>query len=383
MSTHYGDTFSNIQVVKSFSLSWLKSRELKKKTDTRLEKQLPILYWWGGIVSIFAILKIIISIGIIFFGSYLFLNWEVSIGEIVMFLSFSSIFLSSIEDLTWVLEWFFWRLAWIRDYFKILDTELEVQDSKNAGQLSDVKGEVNFKGITFSYDNKRKVLQDINIDIKAGEKVAFVGHTGSGKTTMTNILLRFFEAQEGKVLIDGQDIAEVTQDSLRKNIWVVFQDNSLFNTTIENNIRLDNDDATREDIKHVAENSHASEFISNLSDGLDTVVGERWVKLSGGEKQRLAIARAFLKDAPILVLDEATSALDAETERYLQGSFDELMKGRTTFIIAHRLSTIKKADRIFVFDGGRIIEQGSYQDLVAKKGAFAKLVAAQVEGFIE
>ena len=383
MSAHYGDTFSNIQIIKSFSLAWLKSSELKQQTDNRLIKQLPILYWWGSIISIFSILKIIISIGIIFFGSYLFLQWEVTIGEIVMFLSFSSIFLSSIEDLTWVLEGLFWRLAGIRDYFEIIDTQVEVQDKKDAKELSNIKGNVVFQNLGFSYDGKRTVLNDINMDIKPWEKVAFVGHTGSGKTTMTNMLLRFFEPQKGRVLIDGTDISNVTQDSLRKNIGVVFQDNSLFNTTIENNIKLDKLDTGREELEKIIEKAHAWEFIAQLSDGLDTLVWERGVKLSGWEKQRLAIARAFLKDAPILVLDEATSALDAETERYLQGSFDELMKGRTTFIIAHRLSTIKKADRIFVFDGGKIIEQGSYQNLVAKKGSFAKLVAAQVEGFIE
>lgn len=267
-----------------------------------------------------------------------------------MFLSFSAIFLSSIEDLTWTLEGMFWRLAGIKDYFEILDTQVEVQDTEGARKLSKVQGKIDFQDVVFSYDGKRKVIQNINIQIQPGEKVAFVGHTGSGKTTMTNLLLRFFDPQKGDIKIDDTSIYDITQDSLRKNIGVVFQDNSLFNTTIFNNIKLDTPKATKADIERVAKKSHASDFIKNLSDGLETVVGERGVKLSGGEKQRLAIARAFLKDAPILILDEATSALDAETEKHLQGSFDELMKGRTTFIIAHRLSTIMKADRIFVFD---------------------------------
>jgi len=366
MSSHYGDTFSNIGIIKSFSLLSLKQKELKIKTNERLEKQLPILYWWGSIISIFSILKIIISIGIIFLGSYLYINGEVSIGEIVMFLSFSAIFLSSIEDLTWVLEWFFWRLAGIKDYFDILDTHIEVMDKPWAKKLTWVKGAIVFDKLNFSYDGKRQVLKNINIDIQAWEKIAFVGHTGSGKTTMTNMLLRFFDAQEWDIRIDGNSIYNITQDSLRKNIWVVFQDNSLFNTTILENIRLDSK-ATRTDIERVAKKSHSSDFIKNLSDGLDTVVWERGVKLSWGEKQRLAIARAFLKDAPILILDEATSALDAQTEKYLQWSFDELMKGRTTFIIAHRLSTIMKADRIFVFDAWEIVEQGSYDELMKIK----------------
>lgn len=383
MSSHYGDTFSNISIVKSFSLLKLKQKELKAKTDERLEKQLPILYWWWAIISIFSILKIVISIGIIFFGSYLYMRGEVSIGEIVMFLSFSAIFLACIEDLTWVIELFFWRLAGIKDFFEILDTAVEVKDKDKAVKLQNVKWDIVFKGLQFSYDGKRKVLHNINIDIKAWEKIALVGHTGSWKTTMTNMLLRFFEPQSGDITIDSTSIYDVTQDSLRKNIWVVFQDNSLFNTTILENIRLDSK-ATRADIERVSKKSHSSDFIKNLSNGLDTVVGERGVKLSWWEKQRLAIARAFLKDAPILILDEATSALDAQTEKYLQGSFDELMKGRTTFIIAHRLSTIMKADRIFVFDAGQIVEQGSYDELMKiKNGKFTKLVEAQTKGFIE
>ena len=227
-----------------------------------------------------------------------------------MFLSFSAIFLSSIEDLTWTLEGMFWRLAGIKDYFEILDTTIEIRDKPWAKKLGKIKGEIEFKDLTFSYDKKRKVLKNINIKVEAGEKIAFVGHTGSGKTTMTNMLLRFFDPQKWDITIDNTSIYDITQESLRKNIGIVFQDNSLFNTTILENIRLDSK-AIRKDIERVAKKSHSTDFIKNLSDGLDTVVGERWVKLSGGEKQRLAIARAFLKDAPILILDEATSALDA------------------------------------------------------------------------
>ena len=383
MSTLYGDTFSNINIVKSFTLGFMKNSELRKLTDVRLAKQYPILNWWWLIVSFSQILRIIVSIGVIFFGSYLFVQWEISIGEIVMFLSFSMIFLACVEDLTWTLEWAFWRLAGIKDFFEIIDTKAEVVDKKDSKSLGRVNGDIHFDSVNFSYDGKRQILKNIDISVQQWEKIAFVWHTGSWKTTMTNLLLRFFEVQSWDIRVDGTSIYDVTQESLRKNIWVVFQDNSLFNATILENIRLDNTNATLNQIQEVAEKSHASDFIKNLSDGFDTMVGERWVKLSGGEKQRLAIARAFLKDAPILILDEATSALDAETEQYLQWSFDELMKGRTTFIIAHRLSTIKKADRIFVFDNGSIVEQGTYSELVSKKWPFSKLVAAQTDGFVE
>ena len=382
MSALYGDTFSNMSIVKSFSLHKLKNKQLKDMTDQRTKKQYPILNWWGAIISFSQILKIVVSIGVIYFGSYLYFQWEISIWEIVMFLSFSVIFLSAIEDLTWTFESIFWNIAPIEQYFQILDTPIEVKDVPWAKILKNVKWDIVFKNLEFSYDGKRKVLKDINFEVKAWEKIAFVWHTGSGKTTMTNLLLRFFDPQSWDIKIDGQSIYKVTQESLRKNIWIVFQDNSLFNTTILENIRLDTD-ASRVDIERVAKKSHSSDFIKNLSDWLDTIVGERGVKLSGWEKQRLAIARAFLKDAPILILDEATSALDAQTEKYLQGSFDELMKGRTTFIIAHRLSTIMKADRIFVFDQWKIVEQGSYSELMKFWGKFTKLVEAQTKGFIE
>jgi len=383
LSGLYGDTFSNIPIVKSFALDKLKQSELARLSNKRLKVQYPILNWWGLIISFSKITSIIVSIGVISFGSYLFVQGEVTIWDIVMFLSFANLFLMAIQDLTWTLETMFWRLAGIKDYFKIIDTPIEVTDVSRAKKLSQVQWKIEFKNLNFSYDGKREVLKDINLLVEPGQKVAFVGHTGSGKTTMTNMILRFFEPQSGSVLIDDQDIASISQKSLRENIWVVFQDNSLFNTTILNNIKLGTKKATRKDIQRVAKKSHSIDFINMLSDGLDTVVWERGVKLSGGEKQRLAIARAFLKDAPILILDEATSALDAQTEKYLQDSFDELMKDRTTFIIAHRLSTIRKADIIFVFDQGRIIEQWSYKDLVAKKWAFAQLVESQVKGFID
>jgi ATP-binding cassette, subfamily B, beta-glucan exporter len=382
LSAHYGDTFSNMTLIKSFTLHPLKLLQLKNLTKERIEKQFPVLTWWGLIVSFAQILRIITSILILAFGSLLYLEWQISVGEIVMFLTFALIFLSAIEDLTWTLEGMFWRLAGIKDYFKIVDTPCEVQNIPNAKMLEVKKGNISFRNLDFSYDGKRKVLKNIDIQIQAGEKIAFVWHTGSGKTTMTHMLLRFFEPQKGDITIDDISIYDVTQASLRKNIAVVFQDNSLFNTTVRENIRLDSD-ATDEEIEYVAKKSHCSDFIAHLTDGLDTIVWERGVKLSWGEKQRLAIARAFLKNAPILVLDEATSALDAQTEKYLQSSFDELMKGRTTIIIAHRLSTIMKADRIYVFDQGKIVESGDYESLLQQKSHFYKLVSAQTDGFIK
>ena len=383
LSSLYWDTFSNIAIVKSFTLEKQRQKALKNLTNKRVSIQYPILNWWWIIVSFSKIIHIIVSIWVITFWSYLYFKWEISIWEIVMFLSFTSLFLFAIDDLTWTLDTMFWRLAWIKDYFKLIDTPVEVQDAVDAKKMRKVKWNVEFKNLTFSYDNKRKVLKNINLKVKSWEKIAFVWHTGSGKTTMTNMLLRFFEPQSWKVLIDDKDISEVTQESLRKNIWLVFQDNSLFNTSIEKNIKFWKKWISRKKIKEISKKSYSDDFISKLSEWLDTLVWERWIKLSGWEKQRLAIARAFLKDAPILVLDEATSALDANTEEHLQKSFRELMKWRTTFIIAHRLSTIRDADRICVFKDGKIIEEGNYKELIKKWWHFSNLVESQIKWFID
>lgn len=383
ISSLFWDAFSNISIVKSFTLINRKISELKLISNKVLTKQYPILYFWGFLVSLSKIMSIVISIWIIIFWSFLFMKWEITVWELVMFLSFSSILISTIETLMWSLQDTFWRLSSIREYLEIIDTKIEVEDKKWAKVLNKVKGKVEFRDLTFSYDSKRDVLKDINITINPWEKIAFVWHTWSGKTTMTNMLFRFYDPQKWQILIDDIDVREVTQNSLRKNIWTVFQDSSMFNTTILENIKLDNFDASLEDVQNVAIKSHSMDFINNLSNWFDTLVWERWVKLSWWEKQRLAIARAFLKDAPILVLDEATSALDSETEKYLQTSFEELMKWRTTFIIAHRLSTIRKADRIFVFKWWKIVESGSYKELKNMWGYFKKLIDSQIEGFVE
>lgn len=383
MSGLYSDTFSNIPIIKSFTLERKKIQELKHLTDIRIKKQFPVLYWWWLIISFSQILRIIVTLGIIFFGSYLFISEQISLGKIVMFLSFSLILLSCIEEITWTLEGMFWRIAAIRDYFEVCDSSLDVRDMPGAWTLPPLEGNVKFKNVSFSYDGKRKVLKNINLSVKAWEKVAFVGHTGSWKTTMMSLLLRFFEWDQGEILLDGISHKSVTQDSLRKNIGVVFQDNSLFHTSILQNICLGSENIKEEDIGPILEKSGAKTFIHHLSEGVHTLVWERGVKLSGWERQRLAIARAFFKNAPILILDEATSALDAETEKFLQTSFDELMKGKTTFIIAHRLSTIRKADTIYVFDAGKIVEEWSYSELLKQEWYFARLVQAQNEGFIE
>ena len=267
----------------------------------------------------------------------------------------------------------------------ILQEEAEVVDDKNAAGLKITKGKVSFESVDFAYNENigQTVLPNFTIVIEAGEKIGLVGPSGGGKTTITKLLLRLLDIQNGAITIDGQNIASVTQESLRRNISYVPQDPLLFHRSLAENISYAKPGASKSDILSAAKKAHAHEFISQLPDGYDTLVGERGVKLSGGQRQRVAIARAMLKNAPILVLDEATSALDSESEKLIQDALAKLMEGRTTIVIAHRLSTIQKMDRIIVLDEGKIAEEGTHRELLQNKGLYAKLWAHQSGGFLE
>jgi ATP-binding cassette subfamily B protein len=265
----------------------------------------------------------------------------------------------------------------MREFFEILDTAPAVHDKPNAKNVERFGGAVTFENVSFSYDGKRAAVADVSFRVRPGETVALVGATGSGKSTTLGLLHRAFDPQSGRILVDGLDIRSVSLASLRRNIGVVFQEPMLFARQISENLRVGRPDATSEEIQRALERAQAADFIQRMPDGIDTVVGERGRSLSGGERQRLSIARALLKDPPVLILDEATSALDAATEVKLQQALTEVMAGRTTFVIAHRLATIRNADRIMVFDQGRIEESGSFDELVAKGGRFASLAKAQ------
>jgi ATP-binding cassette subfamily B protein len=267
---------------------------------------------------------------------------------------------------------------------KILEKELDLVDTTTA-KLNAGEGAVVFDSVSFTYDNGEgeHVFKDFNLTIPSGQRVGIVGHSGSGKTTLTNILLRFTDIDGGMITIDNQDISKVTQESLHHAISYVAQEPMLFHRSLRENIAYGKPSATEEEIVSAANRAHASEFIEKLPQGMDTLVGERGVKLSGGQRQRIAIARAILKDSPILVLDEATSALDSESEKFIQASLSDLMKRRTSIVIAHRLSTIAKLDRIIVLDNGRIAEDGTHAELLAKRGTYASLWGHQSGGFIE
>ncbi len=311
-----------------------------------------------------------------------------SIGEItvgVFILTY--VYLFSIFERVWDLSedvtTFMKAVTDMKEAVDIFDAEMEVKDPIHPEVSSIQSGVIEFKHVSFSYMEESEVFEDFNLKINSGEKIGLVGHSGSGKSTITKLLLRFMDIQNGEILIDGQNISKIKQDDLRNKISYVPQESILFHRSLRENILYSKPNATDEEVFAVAKKAHAHEFIVNLSKGYDTLVGERGVKLSGGERQRVAIARAMLKEAPILVLDEATSSLDSISETYIQEAFDELMKGKTTIVIAHRLSTIQKMDRIIVLDKGKIVEEGTHKALLAKKGFYAELWNHQTGGFLE
>lgn len=282
--------------------------------------------------------------------------------------------LNSIRRIVEFTEQFQRGMTGIERFIEIMDTDVEIIDSEDAVPLENVQGEIRFDNVSFKYsDNNKNVLSDIDLTVKAGENVALVGPSGSGKTTLCNLIPRFYDVTKGRILIDGQDIKDVTIKSLRSQIGMVQQDVYLFSGSVYENILYGRPDATKEEVYEAAKNAGAHDFIMELPDGYDTYVGERGVKLSGGQKQRISIARVFLKNPPILILDEATSALDTESEMIVQRSLERLAKGRTTFTIAHRLTTIRNAKIILVLTDNGIEEKGSHEELLEKRAIYYNL----------
>ena len=314
-------------------------------------------------------------------GSWFVVHGELSAGGFVGYLLLINVFFRPIDKINSIIETYPKGIAGFTRYTKFLDTEPDIRDRADAKDVSRLNGDIEYRNVGFGYSADKAVFDGLNVSIKAGETIAFVGPSGAGKTTICSLLPRFYEITSGAIAIDGIDIRDMTLRSLRSNIGIVQQDVFLFAGSVRENIAYGRLDATEAEILDAARRARLDDVIANLADGLDTVIGERGVKLSGGQKQRLAIARIFLKNPPILILDEATSALDTETERAIQQSLAELSAGRTTLVIAHRLATIANADRILVVDDGRIVESGNHADLIAKKnGRYRNLQAAQNEG---
>ena len=310
-------------------------------------------------------------------GSYLVLHDQLTEGGFVSFLLLVGVFFRPVEKINAILEIYPKGIAGFKRYTELLDTEPDVVDAPNAVTVSGLRGDIRYEDVSFGYGPHKSVLARVNLDIHAGETVAFVGPSGAGKTTITSLLPRFYEPDSGRILIDGRDTREMTLASLRREIGIVQQDVFLFAGSIRENIAYGRLDATEADIMEAARRARLDLVIANMPDGLDTIIGERGVKLSGGQKQRLAIARMFVKNPPILILDEATSALDSETERAIQQALTELSKGRTTLVIAHRLATVQHADRIVVIDETGIAEQGTHAELLARDGLYRRLHDAQ------
>lgn len=377
------DTITNSSNVKLFCGYQRETDSFIKLNDNILK--LRMFTWSLDEIfnSVQNFLMILLEVGIFYFAIQLWKNGLFTVGDFVLLQSYVLIVIMRIWNFGKIIRHIYQSLADAEEMTVILNTPHEITDVINAKELKVGKGEIEFKRVDFYYQNTRKILDNFNLFVKSHECLALIGPSGAGKSTVVKLLLRNHDVASGKILIDGQDISRVTQESLWKNISLVPQDPILFHRTLMENIRYGKTEATREEIIKASKLSHCHEFISELSDGYDTYVGERGIKLSGGERQRVAIARAILRDAPILVLDEATSSLDSQSESLIQDALDKLMKNKTVIVIAHRLSTIAKMDRIVFIDEKEIREEGTHEQLLAKEdGQYKKLWQLQAGGFI-
>ena len=371
------DTLGNIALVQSFSRLEAEVLELRQIVERLLAAQMPVLSWWALAAMLTRTSTTLTVLAIIIVGTLFHINGQATIGEMVTFMSFAGLIISRLEQTVTFINRVMMEAPRLREFFQVRDTVPAIRDLPDAVDPGRLGGLVEFKNVSFSYDGKRIAADDLNFKAMPGETIALVGATGAGKSTAIALLYRAFDPQSGVIEIDGVDIRKFKLLALRRNIGVVFQEALLFNRSIADNLRVGKADATDAEMRDAARRAQCLEFIERKFEGFERRVGERGRSLSGGERQRLSIARALLKDPPILILDEATSALDTDTEAKVMLALHEVMKGRTTFVIAHRLSTVRNASRIFVFDAGRIIEAGTFDELVRAGGRFAALAKTQ------
>jgi ATP-binding cassette, subfamily B, beta-glucan exporter len=373
-----GDALGNILLVQSFVRLAAEARKLRDAMDQLIAMQFPVLNWWALLTVLSGAASTITLIAIFALGTWLHLHDRASVGEIVTFMGLATQLIGRVDQAIGFVNRLFFHAPRLAEFFAVLDTPSSIIEKPTAIALDGVQGRVEFERVSLSYGGDRPAVHDLSFVVEPGQTVALVGHTGAGKSTAVALLQRLRDPDAGTIRIDGVDLRDVTLDSLRANIGVVFQESMLFYRSIADNLRVGRPEATEAELLTAARLAEAHDFILRQPEGYNTLVGERGATLSGGERQRLAIARALLKDPPVLILDEATSALDAATEARVQQALKNVMRGRTTLVIAHRLSTVREADLILVFENGRIVERGSFSSLLAQNGTFAYLVATQL-----
>jgi ATP-binding cassette, subfamily B, beta-glucan exporter len=379
--SHVSDSISNVSVVHSYNRIQAETAALQKFTTNLINAQYPVLDWWAIASGLNRIASTASMLIILILGTMLVQKGELRVGDVIAFIGFANLLIGRLDQMRQFSTQIFEARAKLEDFYQLEDSVKDRDEPAGTLDLPPVRGDVEFKDVSFDFANTTQGVKHVSFQAKAGQTIAIVGPTGAGKTTLINLLQRVHEPQEGQILIDGVNITSVTRHSLRHSIATVFQDAGILNRSIADNIRIGRENATDADIVKAAEAAAATDFIESRLNGFETSVGERGNRLSGGERQRIAIARAILKDAPILVLDEATSALDVETEARVKEAIDRLRKNRTTFIIAHRLSTVREADQVLFLDHGRIVEMGTYDELSAKGGRFASLL--QTSGLLK
>ncbi|MDQ0272343.1 ABC transporter ATP-binding protein [Cytobacillus purgationiresistens] len=373
------DSVSGARVVQSFTNEKFEIERFNKDNRNFRGAKLKGYKVMSTTISGVFFLTRVLILAILVYGSWLAFNNELKPGELVAFVLYANVLLKPIDKISALMELYPKGMAGFKRFTEMLDTQPEVVDKEDAVEVSSLRGDIQFKEVSFSYDEHKSVLNNIDLKIKSGETVAFVGPSGAGKSTICSLIPRFYDVNEGQITIDGIDVRDMTKHSLRSQIGIVQQDVFLFTGTLKENIAYGMLDATDEQIEDAARRAHLVSFIESLPHGYETQIGERGLKLSGGQKQRIAIARMFLKNPPILILDEATSALDTETEKIIQIALTELAKDRTTLVIAHRLATIRNADTIMVVTEDGIAEEGTHADLIEHGGIFANLHQVQFQ----
>lgn len=374
-----GDALQGIRVVKAFGQEYAEKDRYGTANQTLVHQTIKMEGIWQGVFPVFSLITTSGALLVWYFGGWNVVRDEVSLGTLMAFIAYLGMFFGPLQWFSQAMNWTSRALSAADRVFEIMDTQSEVPTAQDAVSIPRVEGRVELSQVTYGYEKHHPVLKNVSLQVEPGEMIGLVGHSGAGKSTLINMICRFYDPDQGSITVDGIDLRRIDQEDLRKQIGVVLQETFLFDGTVAENIAYSKPDATPLEIMQAAKIANAHDFIVRMPDGYDTRVGERGHRLSGGEKQRIAIARAIVHDPRILILDEATASVDTETERQIQEAIARLVKGRTTFAIAHRLSTLREANRLVVLDKGGIAETGTHEELLELKGVYFKLVEAQKE----